>query len=122
MKSMSYLEQGLEIATWTYERKVWSIVALSIFGTLYLTFFICLGVYGYGGPDQTHAFYITGVDTPAITIKGVTTLATELGIPVKDGYPIDMAKVFRAWFAWGFWGSFIQMAIVGAYIPLTLCT
>ena len=74
---------------------------------LYLTFWICLGVYGYGGPDATHGFYIAGVDTPSLTIKGAIILANDIGVPVKDGYPVDMAKVFRAWFTWGFWGTFL---------------
>ena len=118
----TYLEQAIAMATETKERKIYSLVGLGVFGLLYLIFFICEGVYGFGGPDPVHAFYIPGVDTPAITLKGSVTLANDLQVTIKDGYPVDMAKVFRAWFAWGFWGSFIQICIVGAYVPLTLYT
>lgn len=29
-----------------------------------------------------------------------------------------MAKVFRAWFSWGFWGSIIQILIIATAIPV----
>ena len=75
-------------------------------------------MYGYGGPDSKHAFYIDGVDTPAMTKKGAITIATERKIEIKDGYPVDMGKLFRSWFLWGFWGSIVQILIICVFVPV----
>jgi bacteriorhodopsin len=37
--------------------------------------------------------------------------ATQLGIQVTQGYPIEMHKVFHAWVAWGFYTSIFFMSI-----------
>lgn len=51
----------------TEERLIKVSVTSGIFGVLYMIFVICEGVYAYGGPDAKHAFYIEGLDTPALT-------------------------------------------------------
>jgi len=37
-------------------------------------------------------------------------------IQIREGFPVDMAKIFRAWFRWGFWGSIIQILIIVSFI------
>ena len=37
---------------------------------------------------------------------------------MRDGYPIDMAHLFRTWFLWGFWGSVFTVSFFVALIPL----
>jgi len=114
----SFLDQAIHFATTSRERLVTVSVSGGTFAVLYLTFVICEGVYGYGGPDAKHAFYIEGLDTPALSLKGSVILANDLKIDVKEGYPVDMAKVFRAWFLWGFWGSIVQILIVLTFVPI----
>jgi len=46
------------------------------------------------------------------------TLANDLKIEIKEGYPVDMAKLFRTWFMWGFWGSILQILIIVAAVPI----
>ena len=62
------------------ERLVKVSVIGGVFGVLYLIFVICEGIYAYGGPDSKHAFYIEGLDTPALTKSASITLAKDLDI------------------------------------------
>lgn len=118
LSKKSFFEQFMHYVTASRQRLITIGVSTGILLVLYLVFVICMGVYGYGGPDMKNAWYIDGVDTPALTKKGAITIATERKIEVKDGYPVDMAKLFRTWFLWGFWGSIIQILIVCVFVPV----
>jgi len=37
--------------------------------------------------------------------------AAAMGIDVSDGYPVEMHKVFRFWFTWGFWAKIYLIVI-----------
>ena len=113
-----YIEQIVQFATANEDRKVITAVSLGVLGILYFVFVICEGVYGFGGPDARHAFYVEGMDAPAATKKEAVSMAVDRNIEIRDGFPVDMAKVFRAWFLWGFWGSIVQILIILAFIPL----
>ena len=38
--------------------------------------------------------------------------ATEKGISMRKGYPIDVAFLFHTFFAWGFWNIVVQVGIL----------
>ena len=38
--------------------------------------------------------------------------AKEYSVDITEGYPVDMGRVFRIWYTWGFWAN--AVAIVGA--------
>mmetsp|Transcript_25131 Transcript_25131/g.29494 ORF Transcript_25131/g.29494 Transcript_25131/m.29494 type:complete len:311 (+) Transcript_25131:50-982(+) len=118
LSNRSFLEQGIHMITASQARLITASVSAGIFLVLYLVFVVCEGIYGYSGPDMKTAWYIDGVDTPSLSRKGAITMATEREIPIKEGYPVDMAKLFRTWFLWGFWGSIMQMLIVCVFVPL----
>ena len=44
--------------------------------------------------------------------------AAELGVDVPQGYPIEMSRVFRAWFIWGFWAGATVIALSTLLTPL----
>ena len=48
-------------------------------------------------------------------------IAEDRGIPVKDGYPIDMAHLFHAWFLWGFWDKIFQVTIFALFATIFAC-
>ena len=48
------------------------------------------------------------------------TLAKDREIPVKTGYPVDMAHLFQTWFLWGFWDKIFQISIIAIFLPIAL--
>ena len=71
----------------------------------YAVFVTYLGKFAFSSPDPKHCWYIDGLNTSAFSVMSAKEIALARNIPVKDGYPVDMAHIFRAWFKWGFWGS-----------------
>ena len=115
---MNFFELYLEKATNTQKRMIASISVVGTFVVLYAIFVIYLGVYAYGGVDPAHSFYIDGLDTTGLSKASAETMAKDRGVAIRPGYPVDMAHLFRAWFVWGFWGSMIQIIMLGVFIPL----
>ena len=108
----------MNAATASKNLKIAFFSVLGISVVLYTTFLIAMGIYAYGNPDPRHCYYIYGLDTPALSTQAAKILAQDRGILVKDGYPIDVAHLFRSWFLWGFWGSIFQVIIFAVFIPL----
>ena len=100
--------------------KISSFTFCGLVTTAYVVFICFLGIYAYGNPDPPHSYYIEGLETPGLTKNTVRKLAFERGIKIKDGYPVDMGQLFRAWFTWGFWGSIFQVAIFAVFIPMLI--
>lgn len=88
----------------------------------YTVLAIFLGIYAYGNEDPSNCWYIEGVDTPGRTIAAVQSLANKFDVPIKPGYPVDVARMFHFWFLWGFWGSVGQVILTGIAVPLFLLT
>ena len=95
-----------------------SITIVSVLTILYAIFVVFLGVFAHGTVDPLHCYYIDGVETPGLTKDAVSKLATDRDIPVRTGYPLDIAHLFRAWFIWGFWTSLIQIAIIAVFVSV----
>jgi len=115
---MNFFELTLDKATRTQKRMIASLSCAGTFVVLYAIFVIYLGVYAYGSPDPVHSYYIDGLDTTGLSKASAETMAKDRGIAIRSGYPVDMAHLFRAWFVWGFWGSMIQIIMLGVFIPL----
>ena len=98
------------------------IVSLGALAVGYLVLLIFLGIYGYNNADPNHAYFIPGVDQPALTRSSALSLAEGAGITVRAGYPTDFAHLFRTWFLWGFWGSLAFPAGLAIFIPLIYLT
>ena len=93
-----------------------TISAAGVAAVVYLIFFIYLGVYGFANPDPAHAYFIDGVNKPALTREAAISLAAENNVTVRTGYPVDMGHMFRTWFLWGFWASAFTIAFYVAAI------
>ena len=90
---------------------------MSVFAILYTVLVVYLGVYSYGNPDPPHCYYIDGLDTTGRSKAAVTILANDFGIPIRTGYPVDIAHLFRSWFLWGFWGSIAWISLAAVFLP-----
>ena len=111
-------ESTIEKARATNLMAATSITIVSVLTTLYAIFVVLLGVFAHGTPDPPHCYFIDGVETPGITKAAVEKLATDRGVPVRTGYPLDIAHLFRAWFIWGFWTSLIQIAFIAVFMSV----
>ena len=62
------------------------------------------------------------MDTTALSKYAAATMASDRGIKIRTGYPVDMAHMFRTWFIWGFWDKIFQITIVAVFLPMAfLC-
>lgn len=66
---------------------------------------ILLAVYGYKNPDSEECWVVLGLDAPAPSKTAIEIKAATMGVPITEGYPVNMAKVYRTWFIWGFWSK-----------------
>ena len=64
----------------------------------YLFFVINLGKYAHWNPDPAYCMYIQGLETTAVTEMAARSQAFLQDIPVRAGYPLDIAHLFRFWF------------------------
>ena len=62
--------------------------------------------------------FIDGLNTAANTEVSAKLLAAQSDVLIKEGYPLDMAHLFRAWFKWGFWSSVAQVVVLFPVIIL----
>jgi len=66
-------------------------------------------VYTFGNPDPTSCWVVRDLQAASLTREGIIAKANSMGVDVVEGYPIEMHKVYHAWFAWGFWANFLIM-------------
>ena len=86
----------------------------------YIVFVIYLGVYTFNNPDPKNCFFIDGLDKTAPTKLAAVKLAADRDIPVKSGYPVDMAHIFRGWFIWGFLNQMYQISVIIVFTLIAL--
>jgi hypothetical protein len=72
---------------------------------------VLLGILTFCRLDQDSCWVIADMDKSERTREQAIISATQLGIQVTQGYPMEMHKVFHAWVAWGFWTSTIFMSM-----------
>ena len=64
--------------------------------TVYAVFF---AIFGFANPDPKNCYYFPGLEVPSRNPKTLEALAIENGIvPVKKGYPLNVASLYRVWF------------------------
>ena len=51
----------------------------------------------------------------SLTKQGITAKANAMGIDIMEGYPIEMHRVYHAWFAWGFWANLLVTLAIGTF-------
>ena len=72
---------------------------------------VLLAILTFNSPDPNSCWVIADMDKTERTREQAIISATQLGIQVTQGYPIEMHKVFHAWVAWGFYTSVFFMSI-----------
>ena len=90
---------------------------------LYFVLIIYLGYFAFDNPDPKHCYYTEGLSSPDTSIAEAESEAAKEGVTIRQGYPIDVAHLFRTWFKWGFWTSMLQVQIFIFVLPLNyFCT
>ena len=59
-------------------------------------------IFGFLNPDPKNCYYYPGVDIPERDPLVLKTTALEMNLKLLNGYPVNMAHVYRLWFQWGF--------------------
>ena len=72
---------------------------------------VLLAILTFNSPDPNSCWVIADMDKTERTREQAIISATQLGIQVTQGYPIEMHKVFHAWVAWGFYTSIVFMSV-----------
>ena len=75
----------------------------SIMVALFITLVTYMGIYAFNNPDSSQCWVIKDLDSPMPSKEGAIMKAEALGITVADGYPVEIHKLFKVWFIWGFW-------------------
>lgn len=82
---------------------------------------VYLGMYTFNNPDADECWVIRDLDVTARSRTEVIDLANSLDVDIIDGYPIEMHRIFKVWFVWGFYGHAAALvlgaisAIVGIF-------
>ena len=91
----------------TATQKVFSLMGMIGCSVLGLIIWGFLGYYAFGNPDPKSCWVVRDLAASALTKEGILKKASDMGVDVVDGYPVNMAKVYQAWFTWGFWNNTI---------------
>jgi len=76
---------------------------------IFLAITIYLGIYAFSNPDSKSCWVVHDLESPMPTKEGAKMKADAMGIDVSEGYPVEMNKLFRTWFTWGFWSKIYLM-------------
>ncbi len=93
-------------------------VCAGIMLTIFVTLTICFARYTFKNPDPDNCWVVRDLDGTAKTRDAVLKKAKSFSVDITEGYPVDMGRVFRIWFSWGFWAN--ALAIVGAVTTFIL--
>ena len=91
--------------------KVGCIISSVIVGGIFLTATVYLGIYAYNNPDPNSCWVIRELDTSFRTKEEVIQRAQIVDIEIPEGYPMEMHKLWIAWFTWGFWSKIILILL-----------
>jgi len=81
----------------------------TIVGGVWITSLVYLGIYAYNNPDPATCWVVRDLDSGFLTKEEVIARAVNVDIDIVDGYPMEMHKVYTAWFMWGFWAKVIWL-------------
>ena len=91
----------------TATQEFFSLLAGIVCAALGLFIFVGLGYFAFANPDPKSCWVVRDLAASALTKEGILKKASDMGVDVVDGYPVNMAKVYQTWFAWGFWNNAI---------------
>lgn len=91
--------------------KVSAIVGGSVAAAIFAVATVYLGIYAHNNPDPDNCWVVRDLDLPALSRNEVIDNANGLNIEVTSGYPVNMSKLYSAWFYWGF---YTKVALVAA--------
>ena len=99
--------------------KVTGGVAGTVVAGLFVTATVYMGMYAMNNPDPDNCWVIRDLEMTTRTAAEAVATANAISIDVPEGYPVDMAKVFMAWFVWGFYAkigiSVLMLITAGIY-------
>ena len=75
--------------------------------TTFFTIIVFLGIYSYANPDPNSCWVVRDMENTERTRDAVIASATALGVEITEGFPMEIHRVFKVWFRWGFWASLI---------------
>ena len=102
--------------------KITAIVAAVIVAGVFTTATIYMGIYAYKNPDPVNCWVVRDVNQPALSKAAVIDLANKYGIEVTDGYPVELHKVYLAWFLWGFWAKLAFAGLIAVTFGVCFCS
>mmetsp|Transcript_19451 Transcript_19451/g.26311 ORF Transcript_19451/g.26311 Transcript_19451/m.26311 type:complete len:163 (+) Transcript_19451:18-506(+) len=70
---------------------------------------LIFAVYGFVSPDPRDCFAFPGVNEPSRDVFALKKLAYDAGLKDQKGYPLNMGRVFRIWFQWGFFTVLVTL-------------
>ena len=105
-------------AKMSQSQKNWVGGTVVLGGAAYITATTFLGIYTFNNPDPENCWVVKDLEYPDLTQAAVIKEANDNDVDVADGYPVNMANVFRGWFAWGFWAhiAFVAFMMIGMAI------
>ena len=85
-----------------------STVGMIICGAFFAVVTVFLYYYAFRNPDPKSCWVVRDLDSAALTKDAIVKKAGDMGVEVTPGFPIEMSKLYRTWFAWGFWANVIS--------------
>ena len=71
----------------------------------FITVLVFLGIFAFNNPDPNSVWVVRDFESVERSRDAVIAAAGASGVDITEGYPVEMHKLFSAWFAWGFWAS-----------------
>ena len=89
----------------------------------FITVLVFLGIFAFNNPDPNSVWIVRDFESAERTRDAVIAGAGASGVDITEGYPVEMHKLFSAWFAWGFWAClayailFVGFGAITAAVP-----
>lgn len=101
--------------------KVTAGVAGTALAGLFIAATVYTGMYAFNNPDPETCWVVRNLDQPSRTKAEVLTNADIFGVPIPQGYPLEMHNVYLAWFLWGFYSKCIITGLLLIAASLYMC-
>ena len=99
--------------------KMTAVVSGSVAAALFAVATVYLGIFAYNNPDPAKCWVVKGSELPATTKAPAIDNANQLGLDVPSGYPVEMHRLFSAWFTWGFYLKIVFIAAIAVATALS---
>jgi hypothetical protein len=90
----------------TTSKVIGTVIAALVAG-VFITVSYYLYVYSYDNPDPNSCWVMKDLQSAAKTKATVIAKGAEMNVAPSEGYPVEMHKIYLAWFRWGFWSSVV---------------